>query len=503
MITTTAAITRTIARPDRLQGVLRRWYFPIGLAVFLIATAQLSFLVFHTLAELFAVIVCFTIFALAWFTHRFSQDHFLLYLACGLFWIGGLDIFHTLAYKGMGQLPVHEANTATQVWVVARFLQALLLLSAPLVIRRAPDRNLLFLNFGLIAVVVLLWVTSGHFPDAFLEGQGLTRFKIFSEYVIMTILAAAGLLMWRRRADIAPDARVYLLLAIIFAIGTELAFTLYVDVYGISNMVGHILKIFSFWAILQAVAVANLIRPYRELAASNRAKDDFFASMSHDLRTPLNSILGYSDMIRGGVLGPLGHRQHAEYVANIHASGTLLLSLVNDILDLSKLESGNYALNIRPLDPRALSDEVLRGFMPAVASRNLKVTVDCSGDVPQILADERAMVQLLNNLLSNAVKFSRDGGEVGVSWSRQPGSGVALRVSDTGCGIPADQIASIGRPYIQVDPYVTRQHGSGLGLAIARRIARLHGADLRIESELGRGTAVTVAFPEMACAGSS
>lgn len=501
MITTAAALAGTMLKPDRLEPALRRWYFPIGLAVFLITVAQFSFLVFHTMAELFAVTVCFTIFALAWFTHRFSQDHFLLYLACGLFWIGGLDIFHALSYRGMGLLPLQEANTATQVWVVARFLQALLLLSAPLAIRRAPDRILLFMNFGLIAVVVLLWVSSGHFPDAFLEGDGLTRFKIGSEYVIMAILAVAGLLMWRHRADIAADARGYMLLAIILAIGTELAFTLYVDVYGISNMVGHILKIFSFWAILQAVAVANLIRPYRELAASNRAKDDFFASMSHDLRTPLNSILGYADMIRGGVLGPIGHRQYAEYVANIHASGTLLLSLVNDILDLSRLEGGNYPLNIQPLDPGALSGDVLRGFMPAVAARNLNVDVICPGDMPHLLADERAMVQLLNNLLSNAVKFSRDGGEVGIGWTRQPGSGVALRVSDTGCGIPASQIASIGRPYMQVDPYVTRQHGSGLGLAIARRIAELHGAVLLIESEVGRGTVVTVAFPETACAG--
>lgn len=484
--------------PANLRAsALQTWYFPAALSVFLVAVAQFNFLVFHTLAELFAVIVSFILFALAWHTHRFSRDHFLLYLACGMFWVGALDLAHTLSYKGMGLLPVNEANTATQIWLVTRYLQALLLLTTPLMASRGTDKMILFLAFGLIAALTMLWVASGHFPDAFIEGEGLTALKIYSEYVIMAILAGALALLWKHRAAIAPDALPFLLIAIVFAIGTELAFTLYIDVYGFSNLVGHILKLFSFWAIFQAVAGASLIRPYQALDASNRAKDDFLASMSHDLRTPLNSILGFSDMMRSQMFGPLGHAKYGEYVGNIHASGTHLLGLVNDILDLSKLESGQYELNRQDLDPRALAEEVVRSFAPAIAAKEMDVRVTCDAAVQKLSADERAMVQLLNNLVSNAVKFTPDNGSVDVAWSKRPDGAVVLQVSDTGPGIPADQLKRLGKPYVQVDPYVA-QKGTGLGLFIARRIAELHGAKLRINSRPGQGTTVTVTFPPQA-----
>ncbi|WP_374304025.1 MASE3 domain-containing protein [Ferrovibrio sp.] len=474
---------------------LQTWYFPAALSVFLVAVAQFNFLVFHTLAELFAIIVCFILFALAWYTHRFSRDHFLLYLACGMFWIGALDLAHTLSYKGMGLLPVNEANTATQIWLVTRYLQALLLLTAPLMASRNTDKMMLFLVFGLIAALTMLWVASGHFPDAFVESQGLTALKIWSEYVIMAILAGALTLIWKRRAAVAADALPFLLVAIVFAIGTELAFTLYIDVYGFSNLVGHILKLFSFWAIFQAVAVASLIRPYQALDASNRAKDDFLASMSHDLRTPLNSILGFSDMMRSQMFGPLGHAKYEDYIGNIHASGTHLLGLVNDILDLSKLESGQYELNRQDLNPRALAEEVVRSFAPAIAAKDMDVNVACDAEVRQLSADERAMVQLLNNLVSNAVKFTPDNGKISIAWSKRSDGAAILQVSDTGPGIPASQLKRLGKPYVQIDPYVAQKGGTGLGLFIARRIAELHGAKLRINSKPGVGTTVTVIFP--------
>ncbi|WP_300303836.1 MASE3 domain-containing protein [Ferrovibrio sp.] len=483
------------AMPASLRAAaLQTWYFPVALSVFLAAVAQFNFLVFHTLAELFSIIVSFILFALAWHTHRFSRDHFLLYLACGMFWIGALDLAHTLTYKGMGLLPVNEANTATQVWVVARYLQALLLLTAPLMARHSPDKMVLFLVFGLMAALAILWIGTGHFPDAFIEGQGLTTLKIWSEYAIMVILAGALALIWANRATIAPDALPFLLIAIVFAIGTELAFTLYIDVYGVSNLVGHILKLFSFWAIFQAVALACLIRPYQELAASNRAKDDFLASMSHDLRTPLNSILGFSDMMRSRMFGPLGHAKYEDYVDNIHASGTHLLGLVNDILDLSKLESGQYQLNRQELNPMVLAEAVVRSFAPSITAKDMSVAVHCDPEIRQLTADERAMIQLLNNLVSNAVKFTPDNGAITVAWSRRPDGAMVLQVSDTGPGIPADQLKRLGKPYVQVDPYVA-QKGTGLGLFIARRIAELHGAKLRITSRPGEGTAVTVTFP--------
>lgn len=471
------------------------WYFPLGLSIFLIAIAQFNYLVFHTLAELFAIIVSFILFALAWHAHPFSRDRFLMYLACGFFWIGALDLAHTLTFKGMGLLPVNEANTATQIWVGTRYLQALLLLTTPLAMRWNFDRMIAFLVFGFIASVTIMLIGTGRFPDAFVDGAGLTAFKIVSEYIIMAMLAAALALLWKHRGAIAAEAAPLLMISTAFAIGTELAFTFYVDVYGLSNLVGHILKLFSFWAIFLAVVSAKLVRPYLALETSNRAKDDFLASMSHDLRTPLNSILGFSDMMKSGMFGPLGHPKYDEYVKNIHASGTHLLGLVNDILDLSKLESGQYHLNRQDLNPQMLAEEVVRSFTPSISAKDLSVTVETAPEIARIAADERAMVQLLNNLVSNAVKFTPDTGHIKITWTKRQDGAVLLQVKDTGPGIAPDQLARLGQPYVQVAPYVAKAGGTGLGLFIARRIAELHGAILRIHSSPGAGTTVTVVFP--------
>lgn len=473
----------------------RLWYFPAALSVFLVAVAQFNFLVFHTLVELVGIIVSFMLFALAWSTYRFSRDNLLLFLACGMFWVGALDIAHTLTYKGMHLLPTDESNTPTQIWIGTRYLQALTLFAAPLLAWRKFDKLRLFLVLGLIATLILLAIGSGRFPDAFIEGQGLTPFKIASEYLIMAILAGAMMLLWNRRDQLAPDAVPLLLVSAALGIGTELAFTFYVDVYGLSNMVGHILKMLSFWAIFQAVIAASLVRPYLDLAASTRAKDDFLASMSHDLRTPLNSILGFSDLMRSRLYGPLGNEKYEEYVANIHASGTHLLGLVNDLLDLSKLESGQYKLERQTINPRSLVDEIVRSFTPAISAKDLTINMQCDPDCAPLHADERAMVQLLNNLVSNAVKFTPDRGTITISCQPMPSGAVRLEVKDTGIGIPADQLSRLGKPYVQVNPYVAQQNGTGLGLFIVRRIAELHGGSMQISSKPGLGTMVSVIIP--------
>lgn len=498
-----ASRTSDATAPAILNGLMQgtalsSWYFPAVAAVFLIAVAQFSFLVFHVLAELFAIIISFLLFAFAWVTHRFSRNAFIVYLASGFFWIGALDLAHTLTYKGMGLLPVDEPNTATQIWLVTRYFQALLLLSAPFAARLDLDKSALFAGFGLIATLLLLWVASGDFPDAFIEGQGLTAMKVNSEYVIMAILAAACAAIWWARNRIGEGVVPLLLLSTSLSICTELAFTYYIDVYGFSNLVGHILKVMSFWAIFLAVIATNMVRPYLELAASNRAKDDFLASMSHDLRTPLNAVLGYSEMMRLRTFGPLGHAKYEEYIENIHASGTHLLGLVNDILDLSKLESDNYVLVRRSLDPATLTNEVMRIFGPDLSAKAIAVEVDCAEAAKSLFADERSLVQLLNNLVSNAIKFTPSGGKIGISWKKAPNGAITLTISDSGRGIPRDQIGRLTQRYFQVDPYVSQQKGTGLGLFIVRRIAELHGGSLKIASQVGRGTTVTVDFPAAA-----
>lgn len=233
--------------------------------------------------------------------------------------------------------------------------------------------------------------------------------------------------------------------------------------------------------------------------AANHAKSDFLATMSHELRTPLNSILGFSELIRDQHLGEIGIRQYAEYAGHVHDSGHFLLALINDILDVAKIESGRMAIDPSPLDLR----QTIRACVNLVGIRAMEEGIDLRIDVPSgfapFHADERAVKQILFNLLSNAVRFTPRGGSVVVSARRNQDFGVTLAVRDTGAGIPAEHVARLFQRFEQVDnSYGGAKGGSGLGLVLVKGLAELHGGRVHVESTVGQGTTVTLSFPQEA-----
>lgn len=228
---------------------------------------------------------------------------------------------------------------------------------------------------------------------------------------------------------------------------------------------------------------------------ANRAKSEFIANMSHELRTPLNAIIGFSEMIREKTFGPLGNPHYADYVDDIHASGRHLLDIVNNILDITRIEAGEMDLEEGPVDPaRVLADA---SSMLRVRAEAAGVTLESAWPaLPVIQADERKLKQIVVNLLSNAVKFTPRGGAVTVSGWVDDQSGLVLSVEDTGIGIAAKDIAMVRQPFRQVDGSISRKYeGSGLGLAIASALAELHGGTIDIESVLGQGTTVSLRLP--------
>lgn len=248
----------------------RLWTPPAVMAFFLVIIAQYSFLTFHTLAEFLAIVISLIMFAFAWSTHSFSKNYFVLFLACGYFWIGSLDLMHTFVYKGMDLFVEGNGNLSVQFWIATRFFEAILLFVAPFVIARTVKGYVVFTIFGVAAVGVSVLILTGNFPLGFVEGMGLTPFKIYSEYFIDFILAGALYTLFRYGRDISQNERVLIAASIIFTMAAELAFTFYVSVFGISNLVGHIFKLFSFWFLLQAIVVSNLREPFQELS---RLKD--------------------------------------------------------------------------------------------------------------------------------------------------------------------------------------------------------------------------------------
>jgi two-component system cell cycle sensor histidine kinase PleC len=230
---------------------------------------------------------------------------------------------------------------------------------------------------------------------------------------------------------------------------------------------------------------------------ANQAKSKFLANMSHELRTPLNAIIGFSEIMASGMFGPLGADRYDEYCRDIHSSGQYLLDVINDVLDMSKIEAGRMRLD----HERLALDQLLADAMRVVSSRaaekklalGLRVDAETAFD-----ADRRACKQVILNLLSNAVKFTPDGGRVDVH-GRTRGDWIVIAIEDTGIGIPYEALNRLGRPFEQVESQLTKSHqGSGLGLAIARSLVELHGGFMRIRSRIGAGTTVILRLPRTA-----
>ena len=247
---------------------------------------------------------------------------------------------------------------------------------------------------------------------------------------------------------------------------------------------------------LRKEAEAALVRAREEAETANRAKSRFLATMSHELRTPLNTILGFSEIIRDGLMGPDSLPRYAEYAGDIHESGSHLLALISDILDIAKIESGKLEIEPTTLELPAVIQAVVRLVSVRVREAGLEIAVELPEPPPPLVADPRAIKQILFNLLSNAVKFTPRGGRVTLSARAGADGAVRLGVRDTGIGIPADQLERVLKPFEQIDNRYNRTiGGTGLGLALVKSLTELHGGTVEIASVAGEGTTVTVVLP--------
>ena len=249
----------------------------------------------------------------------------------------------------------------------------------------------------------------------------------------------------------------------------------------------------------QAEEVADLAEKYAEektrAEEANQAKSKFLANMSHELRTPLNAIIGFSEIMGSGMFGPLGSDKYREYCHDIHQSGQYLLDVINDVLDMSKIEAGRIRLDAEPVDLEPFLNDAMRVVSGRANDKRLKLTARIGRGI-RLMADHRLLKQIVLNLLSNAVKFTPEGGRITIRARATAAGWVSVSIADTGIGIPEDALARLGRPFEQVESQLTKSHqGSGLGLAIAKSLTELHQGTMRIRSTPGRGTMVLLRLP--------
>ena len=269
----------------------------------------------------------------------------------------------------------------------------------------------------------------------------------------------------------------------------------------ITGLVVFIWAGISFFVITRIRKVENSLHMARQEAEkANSAKSQFLANMSHDLRTPLNAIMGFSDMMMNKIYGPLGDQRYDDYAQDIHSSGDYLVNLINDILDISKIEAGRYPLTDTHIDVKELFATLNNLINIQAHKAGLKIDFIVDDGVRLLTADERAITQIMTNILANSIKFTKPGGHIECRAELGDENQLLFRVSDTGSGMTQEQIEMACEPFHHTNPHVANENkGAGLGLYLCDRLLSFHDATIDIESEIDVGTSITITFPPNRC----
>lgn len=456
-----------------------------------------SFLLFHSVAELFAIVIGCAIFLIAWNSRGMAANQFLLFVGIGYLAVSAIDLLHLLAFPGLNILGAGR-GLSSQLWIAARYVEAVTMLLAPLFFRRRIAPPLLLVTFGIVTAALLGGVFSGFYPKTVSTSGQLTLFKSVSEIAIAALFALAGYLLWRKRDEIDPAIVRFVVASLTLRVASELTLIVYTNPFGAANLIGHLLKIVATYLLYKALVENMLMRPYamlfkdlkqreEQLATAVGELESFSYSVSHDLRAPLTSVIGFAGLL-ANEKEETTPGQRTEYANHIVHSGQRMAEIIDDLLRLGRLSL--QELEVAPVDLSSLAGEVVESLRDNDRSRKIDVVIE-----PGVYAngDRRLMRAALENLVGNAWKFTSHEAqariEIGLSDTAH-----ALYIRDNGAGFDGTKVASLFTPYRRLHSD-EEFAGNGIGLATVQRIVKRHGGMVWAEGEVGKGATFYVRLP--------
>lgn len=511
--------------------------------------SRYSYLLFHGLVEMYIISIAMSTFLITWNNRAILTDGFLIILGVSFFFIGSVELLHTLAYKGMGVFTTFDANLPTQLWIAAGYMESAAFLLATFFIKRQLNSTHLFAICSLITTCILILIFSRHFPDCFIEGQGLTGFKKSSELVISSILLISGWKLYQKRLDFDSFVLKMILLGIGFNICARVAFILYVDVYGLSNQIGHYFQMIAFYCVYKAIIDTSLTRPqallfreidqqkraleqaqqqleqrieertrelvianeklsnevserikieallnqrHTELLKINKELDDFAYIVSHDLREPLRGIHNFSNIL----LHQYGNAFDADGQYMLEHLSTLSKRMEDQIvaiLNYSKI--GREGMVFKKTDLNTIVKDVLDSLVYLIQEHRAEIRIP--KPLPMALCDPVRIHEVFANLISNAVKYNDKPNpwvEIGYQQTdnhQKTDNGfspfMTVYIKDNGIGIQPQHIEKIFLIFQRLHSQKTYQ-GTGVGLTISKKIIERHGGKIWVESVPGEGS---------------